>query len=80
MNNTTSHQGRLKSLRAASIGNALELFDGPLAVQVSSLDSAEMIKQAKSLSTISSRIIVKIPCIQEGYTAMHVLQQEISLF
>jgi MHS family alpha-ketoglutarate permease-like MFS transporter len=30
MNNTTSHQGRLKSLRAASIGNALEWFDWTL--------------------------------------------------
>lgn len=30
MNNTTSHQGRLKSLRAAGIGNALEWFDWTL--------------------------------------------------
>jgi MFS transporter, MHS family, alpha-ketoglutarate permease len=30
MNNTTSHQGRLKSLRAAGIGNAFEWFDWTL--------------------------------------------------
>ncbi len=30
MNNTTSHQGHVKSLRAASIGNALEWFDWTL--------------------------------------------------
>ncbi|VVO54419.1 hypothetical protein PS876_00457 [Pseudomonas fluorescens] len=30
MNNTTSHQGRLKSFRAAGIGNALGWFDWTL--------------------------------------------------
>lgn len=35
MNNTTSHQGRLKSMRTAGIGNALGWFDWTLYATVS---------------------------------------------
>lgn len=35
MNTTTSHQGRLKSLRAAGIGNAFEWFDWTLSATFS---------------------------------------------
>ncbi len=59
-----------------SIATALELFEGPLGVQVTHQESEQMIKQAKALYALSNRIIVKIPCVEEGYKAMYALQQE----
>lgn len=56
------------------IKQLLEVFDGPLAVQVTTLDYQDMVHQAKSLRQISDRIIVKIPCIQAGYRAMRDLR------
>lgn len=58
-----------------SILHLIESFDGPLAVQVISLDSNEMVRQAKAFREISDRIIIKIPCIQKGYIAMQELNR-----
>lgn len=58
------------------ISQLLEIQDGPLAVQVTSEDANEMIKQGLALHSVSDRIIVKIPVIQEGFVAMKALVQE----
>lgn len=58
-----------------SIRQTLDLFEGPLAVQVTAVEASEMVRQAKDLSALSARIIIKIPCIQEGYKAMYALRQ-----
>jgi len=55
-----------------------ELLDcqlGPLAVQVTALDQEGIIKQAKRLHELSSRIVVKVPVTTEGLQAIPTLLQ-----
>ena len=49
----------------------LNLFSGPLAVQVTHRDASDMIEQGKDLFDFSSRIIVKVPVTEEGIKAIH---------
>lgn len=58
------------------IHRLLDIQDGPLAVQVTAFDAEEMIRQAMALHSISDRIFVKIPVIQEGLVAIKALVQE----
>lgn len=58
------------------IQRLLDIQDGPLAVQVTALTADEMIRQAMALHSISDRIIVKIPVIQEGLVAIKILAEE----
>ena len=67
---------RTKEDPRALICDLLELQNGPVAVQVISLDCEEMVLQALALNALSSRIIVKIPVTQQGLAAMKALAQE----
>lgn len=58
------------------IGRLLEVQKGTVAIQVLSNDVNEMCKQAKLLSAISDRILVKIPVTQNGLRAIYALNQE----
>lgn len=58
------------------IDTFLEIQSGLVAVQVLSDEVQEMCKQAKALSAISSRIVVKIPVTQQGIRAIYTLNQE----
>ena len=58
------------------IERLLDIQDGPVAVQVTADTADEMIKQAQDFQSISERIIVKIPVIQEGIIAMKALVEE----
>lgn len=54
----------------------LDIQDGPLAVQVLSEDSYDMLEEGKDLFTFSDRIIVKTPVSKEGLKAIYLLSQE----
>ncbi len=58
------------------IRQLLEIQPGWVAVQVLTRETEEMIKQARALHAISSRLVIKIPVIQSGLTAIHLLSQE----
>jgi transaldolase len=58
------------------IARLLEIQKGQVAVQVTACRGDEMIKQAFALRSISDRIIVKIPVIQEGLAAMQALKEK----
>ena len=49
----------------------LNLYSGPLAVQVTRRSTSEMIEQGKDLCDFSSRIIVKVPVTEEGIEAIY---------
>jgi transaldolase len=53
------------------IEDLLNLFSGPLAIQVTLRSASEMIEQGKDLYDFSSRIIVKIPVTTEGIEAIY---------
>lgn len=57
------------------IDELLEIQQGFLAVQVVATTSEGMLKQAKRLHALSSRIIVKIPMVAEGIKAISLLQE-----
>lgn len=58
------------------IASLLKVQNGVVAIQVLSDDIEEMCKQAKMLSAISNRILVKIPVTQNGIRAIYALNQE----
>ncbi|MCM8791730.1 MAG: fructose-6-phosphate aldolase [Candidatus Omnitrophica bacterium] len=52
------------------------IVKGPVSAEVISLDSKNMIKEAKHLSKIASNIVIKIPLTKEGLKAVRVLLKE----
>lgn len=51
-------------------------LDGPISVEVISLDAGEMVKEARTLSKISKNIVIKIPITKEGLKATKILSKE----
>ncbi len=58
------------------IRGLLDIQNGPVAVQVCSTSSEEMIPSGLALNAISDRIIVKVPVTVEGLITMKALIQE----
>lgn len=52
------------------------LVDGPISVEVISLDSEQMVREARSFSKIHKNIVIKIPIIKEGLKAAKILSKE----
>ena len=53
-----------------------DLVDGPVSLEVVSTESSEIIEEARRLAKIHERVVVKIPMMQEGLKALHVVTQE----
>lgn len=51
----------------------INIVDGPISAEVISLESENMIKEARKLSELSDNIVVKIPMSKEGLKAVKVL-------
>ncbi|UTH74621.1 transaldolase family protein [Chromobacterium sp. IIBBL 290-4] len=54
----------------------LDTQQGPLAMQVTRADLDGILAQARNLASRSSRIVVKIPAIGDGFRAMAILEKE----
>ena len=52
------------------------LVKGPVSAEAISLESAEIVKEARELSRIASNIVIKIPLVKEGLKAVRQLSQE----
>lgn len=52
------------------------LVDGPISVEVISLDAEKMIEEARTLSKISKNIVIKIPVTCEGLKATKILSKD----
>ena len=52
------------------------MVDGPVSVEVVSTDTEGMLKEARDLAQISENVVVKIPLIKEGITAVKTLSSE----
>lgn len=59
-----------------TVVSILNVQNGPLAVQVTELETNEMVAQGKKLYQTSPRIIVKVPVTRNGWEAMHILSKE----
>ena len=53
-----------------------DMVPGPVSAEVISLDSQEMITEARELAQVASNVVVKIPMCIEGLKAVKVLSQE----
>jgi transaldolase len=58
------------------IGQISEIISGPVSAEVTSLDCAGMLKEARELSKIAENIIVKLPTIPEGVKALKICTEE----
>ncbi|MCF7875244.1 MAG: fructose-6-phosphate aldolase [Candidatus Omnitrophica bacterium] len=47
----------------------VEVVDGPVSAEVTSLKKEEMVKEAGGLAKIASNIVIKVPCTTEGLAA-----------
>jgi transaldolase len=54
----------------------VELVPGPVAVEVTSSATDEIVEQARALSALHDRILVRIPCVPAGIPAMATLSEE----
>lgn len=52
------------------------IVNGPISAEVISLNSDEMIKEARKLAKINKNIVIKIPMTEEGLKAVSVLNKE----
>lgn len=52
------------------------IVDGPISAEVMSLNSDEMIKEARELAKLHENIVIKIPMCAEGLKAVSVLSKE----
>jgi len=54
----------------------LKIVDGPVSLEVIGLKHADMIREARNLSKLSEKVVVKIPMTDEGLMAVKVLSEE----
>jgi len=52
------------------------IVDGPISAEVISLNSEEMVEEAKELVKIHKNIVIKIPMCEEGIKAVSILSKE----
>jgi transaldolase len=53
-----------------------ELVDGPISAEVTALDAAGMVEQARPLARIHDNVVIKIPMTEEGMKATQALSGE----
>lgn len=52
------------------------IVDGPISAEVISLDSKNMVNEARELAKIDKNIVIKIPMTEEGLKAVNILSKE----
>jgi transaldolase len=52
------------------------LVSGPVSAEVISLESVEMVEEARQLAKIAKNIVIKIPLVKEGLKAVKILSAE----
>jgi transaldolase len=58
------------------VNEICNLVDAPISVEVVSLETDKMLKEARDIAKIHKNIVVKIPLIKEGIKAVSVLSKE----
>ena len=53
-----------------------DIVDGPVSAEVISTEAEAMIRQARLISKLHENIVVKLPAIPDGFTALKVCSQE----
>ncbi|MCX9015368.1 MAG: fructose-6-phosphate aldolase [Candidatus Methanoperedens sp.] len=58
------------------VNHILSIVDGPISVEVISIDADGMVKEALEMSKWSKNIVIKIPMIPEGLKAVKILNEK----
>ncbi len=58
------------------LGEICEMVSGPISAESTALDSEGIIKESRELAAFHENIVVKVPCIKEGYKAVSQLSEE----
>ncbi|MHA2170597.1 MAG: fructose-6-phosphate aldolase [Candidatus Kariarchaeaceae archaeon] len=66
---------REKSDFKTLIMEIVKIVDGPISVEVTSLDSSEMIEEAKKYADWHQNIVIKVPITEEGIVAIKALSE-----
>jgi transaldolase len=53
-----------------------DLVNGPISAEVVSTNSTDMVKEARLISRLHENIVVKIPAIRAGFTALKLISEE----
>ena len=65
----------------ALIRELVELVPGPVAVEVTAFGTEEIVEEARMLSSLHERVLVRVPCVPAGIPAMAALaDQRIAVF
>ena len=62
--------------QAEVIPEIAALVSGPASAEVISTECAGMVEEARKLAKIAGNVVIKIPCIPEGLTAVKILSAE----
>lgn len=54
----------------------LHYQEGPVTAQVVASDTEEMVQQGQNLYSLSNRLIIKVPCTENGLEALHLLSRQ----
>jgi len=54
----------------------LEIVDGPVSLEVVSLDAEGMVKEGRELAKLAENVVVKVPMLTEGLKATKILYEE----
>jgi len=60
----------------ALIQELVELVPGPVAVEVTSFGTEEIVEEARMLSSLHERVLVRVPCVPAGIPAIAALADE----
>ena len=58
------------------IAEICSLVDGPVSAEVTALDSAGMVREARPLAALHRNVVIKVPMTEEGLKATHALKGE----
>ena len=58
------------------VAKILELVDGPVSLETISTDFDGIVREGRALAKLSQNVVVKIPCIAEGFKAAKFLSSE----
>jgi transaldolase len=65
-----------KGDREKIIRSVCEIVRGPVHLEITSLDAAQILKEAKTVAKWAPNIVIKIPINHEGLMACHTLREE----
>jgi len=59
-----------------AVDQIIQTVDGDISLEVLAIDAPTMVKEARALSLVSKKVVVKLPTTEEGLKALKILRSE----